>query len=401
MKKLVYIIILIVMLMCLTGCGLHSDEDNPTLDINENAAFDGNLDNTDKSLNDEDSFIFTWMTYNELKVTDSLSKKGEYESYIEGLFTRMKEIGVTDCFVQVRPFADAVYESALFPTSIYAENAEDFDPFETVMSVAQKYEIGVHAWINPYRISSGELSEDSVYYEKYKDEIISLSSGTYFNPASLKAQNLILSGIEEILGKYNVKGIHIDDYFYPETIENEDEKQYDLYKNNGGIKSLGDWRRENVSSLVSAMYLKVKSFGEDKIFSVSPCGNIEKNYSQLYADVYSWCRGGYCDMVLPQIYFGFGNDTLPFEKCLENWLAITDTGKVKLIPGLALYKCGKEDEFAGKGKSEWQENSDIISRQVKLIKEKECQGFALYSSTYINFSEIFTKKELNNLKSVL
>ena len=401
MKKLVYIIILIVMLMCLTGCGLHSDEDNPTLDINENAAFDGNLDNTDKSLNDEDSFIFTWMTYNELKVTDSLSKKGEYESYIEGLFTRMKEIGVTDCFVQVRPFADAVYESELFPRSIYAEKAEGFDPFETVMSVAQKYEIGVHAWINPYRISSGELSEDSVYYEKYKDEIISLSSGTYFNPASLKAQNLILSGIEEILGKYNVKGIHIDDYFYPETIENEDEKQYDLYKNNGGIKSLGDWRRENVSSLVSAMYLKVKSFGEDKIFSVSPCGNIEKNYSQLYADVYSWCRGGYCDMVLPQIYFGFGNDTLPFEKCLENWLAITDTGKVKLIPGLALYKCGKEDEFAGKGKSEWQENSDIISRQVKLIKEKECQGFALYSSTYINFSEIFTKKELNNLKSVL
>ena len=62
MKKLVYIIILIVMLMCLTGCGLHSDEDNPTLDINENAAFDGNLDNTDKSLNDEDSFIFTWIT---------------------------------------------------------------------------------------------------------------------------------------------------------------------------------------------------------------------------------------------------------------------------------------------------------------------------------------------------
>lgn len=106
-------------------------------------------------------------------------------------------------------------------------------------------------------------------------------------------------------------------------------------------------------------------------------------------------------MVLPQIYFGFDNETLPFEKCLENWLDITDTEKVKLIPGLALYKCGKEDEFAGKGKSEWQENSDIISRQVKLLKGKGCKGFAVYSSTYINFSETFTKKELNNLKSVL
>lgn len=401
MKRLICIILLIMILLCFAGCGIHSSEDNPTLDIHENAAYDGKLDNTTKAMSDDDSFIFTWLTYAELSVTESLKEKSVYESYIDRLFKNMKEIDVTDCFVQVRPFADAVYESEFFPTSIYAEKAENFDPFEIIISVADKYNISVHAWINPYRISSGKLSEDSVYYEEYKDDIMNLSTGTYFNPASLKAQKLILSGVGELMRKYDIKGIHIDDYFYPEAIDNEDKKQYDKYKKDGGKKNLGDWRRENVNSLISAIYLKVKSFGEDKVFSVSPCGNIEKNYSQLYADVNSWCKGGYCDIVLPQIYFGFENESLPFKKCLEDWLRITDSEKVALIPGLALYKCGKEDEFAGTGKDEWQENSNVILRQVKIIKEKRCQGFALYSASYINFSETFTKKELNNLKSVL
>ena len=106
-------------------------------------------------------------------------------------------------------------------------------------------------------------------------------------------------------------------------------------------------------------------------------------------------------MILPHIYFGFENSALPFEACLDRWLSITDKSKVKLIPGLALYKCGKEDIFAGNGKTEWQNNSDIIKRQVISLREKGCQGFALYSSSYINFSETFSAKELNNLKSVL
>ncbi len=402
MKKLMYItMLLLLLLLCFVGCGIHSDQDNPTLDIHENAAFDGKLDNTNGAIVDEDSFIFTWLTYSELNVTENRKEKAVYENYISSLFDNMKKIGVTDCFVQVRPFADAICESELFPRSVYAEKAVDFDPFELIIDVAEKYRIGVHAWINPYRISTGALSDDSVYSAEYTNEIIRLSTGVYFNPSSLKAQNLILSGVGEIFEKYDIKGIHIDDYFYPENIKNEDKKQYDKYKNQGGKKSLDDWRRENVNGLVSAIYLKVKAFGEDKIFSISPCGRIGKNFTQLYADVYSWCKGGYCDIILPQIYFGFENGAIPFKKCFEEWIAITDSNKVKLMPGLALYKCGRKDEFAGKGKYEWQENTDIILRQVQLIKEKQCQGFALYSSSYINFSETFTKKELNNLKSVL
>lgn len=401
MKKYICIILIILFLLCLGACGLHSDEDNPTLDIHEDAAYDGKLDNTTKAISDEDSFIFTWMTYSELRVTPENKKEDDYKRYIEKYFVNMKEAGVTDCFVQVRPFADSMYPSDIFPLSAYAENAENFDVFSAVIEVAEEYGVRIHAWINPYRISSDPDFEIQESFKILESSIIRLSTGVYFNPASLEAQKLILSGVEEILTKYNVSGIHTDDYFYPENIDGEDSKQYSQYKKQGGKKELSQWRRENVNSLISALYLKVKTFGEDKIFSVSPCGNISKNYSQLYADVYSWCKGGYCDIIVPQIYFGFENSALPFEDCLKEWREITDESHVALIPGLALYKSGKEDVFAGDGKDEWQTNSDIISRQVGCIRDMDCPGFALYSSSYINFSETFTAEELNNLKSML
>lgn len=401
MKKLICVIISLLIMMCLTGCGLHSDDDNPTLDIHENAAYDGKLEDTTKAISDEDSFIFTWLTYSELRVTPELKNESDYKSYISDYFINMKEIGVTDCFVHIRPFADSMYPSEAFPLSVYSENAADFDPFGVIIEAADEYDIKIHAWINPYRISNDPEYDISDNYESYENDIIRLSSGVYFNPASLKIQELILRGVEEVLIKYDIAGIHIDDYFYPADIKDEDKTEYDEYKKQGGKKTLSQWRRENVNSLVSAMYLKVRAFGEDKIFSISPGGNIQKNYNQLYADVSTWCKGGYCHMIIPQIYFGFENETLPFEECLESWLEITDKSETILIPALALYKSGKEDIFAGSGKIEWQKNSDIISRQVNLIKDKALRGFALYSASYINFSETFTSEELNNLKSVL
>ena len=392
MKKLICVILVILISLLFTGCVLHTDDDNPKLDIHENAAYEGSIYDDD-SAGDEDSFIFTWITYGEVAVTDTLRDKTAYEKYMGGLFENMKRAGITDCFVQVRPFADAIYPSELFPESIYAEKAEGFDPFGVIISVAEEHDIGIHAWINPYRISSKKLSEDSTYYqwyEDYRDDIIEVDSGVYFNPCSLKVQALILAGVDEIMREYPVKGIHIDDYFYPIDFGESDKAQYEFYRKNGGSMDISQWRRENVNALVSAIYLKVKAYGEDKIFSVSPSGNIEKNYSQLYADVDLWCKGGYCDMVLPQIYFGFENDALPFEECLEAWLSVTDRKNVTLIPGLALYKRGKVDEFAGSGKDEWTEKDDVVSRQIEAIRNKKLHGVALYSSSYINFSETFS-----------
>ena len=126
------VIALVGICFLLTGCALHDDDDNPILDIHENAAYEGKFyDNNDSD--DEDSFLFTWMTYSEIRVTDDLKTKTAYEKYIGGLFENMKRIGVTDAFVQVRPFADSMYPSEYFPLSIYAGKADSFDPFSVIV----------------------------------------------------------------------------------------------------------------------------------------------------------------------------------------------------------------------------------------------------------------------------
>lgn len=363
---------------------------------------------------EEELFIGSWLSFMELCVTPERDTKEEYSEYIDNIFDNMKEVGVTDVFVQVRPFADAFYNSDLFPSSSYiaCEQGEElpFDVLSVVTEKGKEKDISIHAWINPYRVSSksdiSALCEENYacqwYEEDESDHVVMTEKGIYFNPASEKVRKLIVDGAKELMENYDIKGIHIDDYFYFENCGNFDSEQYGRYTEGGGDLDVSSWRRENINTLLSSLYITVKSYGEDKIFSVSPSGKIDKCYNEDYADVYLWCESeGYCDMIIPQIYFGFENESMPFERCLSEWASLCEGKSTKLVIGLALYKAGQEDTFALSGKNEWIENSDIISRQAELVKEKNCYGFALYSGSYINFSEKILSEELNNLKSVL
>ncbi len=362
----------------------------------------------------ESLFSACWLSYMELSLVSGRNTKDSYTAYIDGLFDNIKSMGITDAFVHVRPFADAYYPSDYFPVSAYVSSEQGgelpFDVFGVIAERAKIKGIAVHAWINPYRVSHGNdikvLSEKNparlMYKEGTSEDVAVTEKGIYFNPSSEKVRKLIVDGARELMEKYDIKGIHIDDYFYFESCGDFDERQYSIYTSLGGKLDLASWRRENVSTLLACLYSAVKSFGQDKIFSVSPGGDIAKCFNENYADVYLWCREeGYCDMIIPQIYFGFQNEKLPFERCLEDWSALCTGSKVKLVAGLALYKAGQEDVYALSGKDEWIKNSDIIARQVKLIKEKDCFGYALYSASYIDFSENSFAEELNNLKTMV
>lgn len=392
MKRLITLFISIIFCFILCGCNLLTSTDSDNLEFNENAAYDSDiLDDND------DSFIFTYLSYMEISVNQE--SEAEYESKINALFKNMKKVCVTDCFVQVRPFADAMYSSEIFPKSKYCKKA-DFDVLELIIKTAQNYKINIHAWINPYRC--GDNASFFGFFED-NENVITTTSGVYFNPASLSVQSLIISGVKELMDNYSLKGIHIDDYFYPGDVDTADKVSFDYYKKAGGKLSLSAWRKENVNSLVKAIYLTVKSYGDDKIFSISPSGDIDKNINEIYADVKLWSsEEGYCDIILPQLYFGFDNEKLPFKETLSSWLEFSNKSKVKIVPVLALYKAGKEDKYAGeKGKDEWIENNDIIKRQVETMRKLNIDSFALYSASYINFSETFLSEELDNLKSVL
>lgn len=408
-KKLVSVLLIFAITFLFCACNSNSE-------INDETIYFGN-DNIGNDLNGNDGFLDiskefrgVWFSYLELKAAPKSSKK-EFSSYLEKRFEQLKELSVNCVFVQVRPFADAIYKSEIFPSSsCVVKNRGDrlpFDFLKVIIDIAKKFSLSVHAWINPYRILlKGENEEVLLKGGNEKTlsypDTVSVSEGLFFSPASTKAQKIVISGVREILENYDVDGIHIDDYFYPTTDEEIDKTQFEDYKKSGGTMSLSNWRRENVNALVRGIYTAVKECSNKKIFSISPAGNIEKNRNVYFADVERWgSEDGYCDVLIPQIYFGFENGHLPFESCAKQWRKIVTNKNVSLCAGLALYKVGKEDLNAGSGKDEWKNENDIISRQVEFLRGENYAGFCLYSLQFVNFNEKLLANELKSLKDVI
>lgn len=352
-----------------------------------------------------------WLTYSEIGTFVKNKSEAEYKESVENIFTNLKENKINTVFYQCRAFCDSFYHSEIFPVSKYIKQENksiDFDPFEIFLEAGEKHRIKIHCWVNPYRVSYDNAFENlpknspaRMLYNGNKNALIICDKGIFLNPAVPESRKLVFDGIRELLEKYKVDGIHFDDYFYPESDEINDSALYEKYKKSGGALTLSQWRCENVSALISGVYALVKSYDQALVFSVSPAADIEKCKSSFYADVEKWCReDGYADYIIPQIYFGFENEKMPFKAVVGKWQKLAEKGSVKLVCGLAAYKCGSPDENAGSGKNEWQENVNILSQQFEQISGSQTwQGFSLFSYSYCfgeNVNE-FSKKEIKNL----
>lgn len=357
-----------------------------------------------------------WLTYSEIDGLVKGKSESEYTKDINKLFETLANSKINTVFYQVRAFCDALYESDIFPVSKYAPSLQkdelQYDPFLIFCKTAKEFSVDVHAWINPFRVSYSNktalLPSDSpalALFKKDKTSLIICDKGIYLNPSNESTRSLVLKGVKELVEHYDINGVHFDDYFYPECENIGDEKQYTAYKKSGGMLSVAEWRRENVSALMGSVYSLVKSSNAELLFGVSPAANIEKCRDIYFADVEKWCTcDGFIDYVIPQIYFGFENANMPFETTVEKWQKLVDTEKVTLVCGLSVYKSGKKDENAGKGNNEWVENSDIIAREYEYLQNNgSWSGFSLFSYSYCfgeNITE-YSEKEIKHLVSML
>ena len=352
-----------------------------------------------------------WVAYYELQefIKDDES---DFENEIEKRFSQLKDMGFNTITVQVRPCADAFYKSAYFPSSKYCFGKQGvdmpYDPLKIMCAVAEKQDLSLEAWINPYRVSQdndiNKLCDTNFAKKWYKNKskkrnVYVSKKAAYFNPASSDVNKLIVNGVKEIVENYSVSAIHFDDYFYPDTDKSIDNAEYQKYLKKGGKSSLSDWRRENVSNMIKSVYSAVKSVNKKVKFGISPASNIDNDYSSLYADVEKWSQdSGYIDYICPQIYFGFKNVKQPFMQTTKKW---TNTAKCDLYIGLPLYKCSKSDEYAAKNDesiiNEFKNNNDIIARQIRYIKNfDEIDGFYLFS-----YSCLFDKNCRNEVENLL
>ena len=347
-------------------------------------------------------------------INASNKTRAQYKTETDTMFSNIKNLGLNTAFVHLRAFSDAFYQSDIYPYSAFIAGKEGaslaFDPFEVILESAKKYGISVHGWINPFRVSTKKdinlLSAKNpakaiIDSGNANGEICILENGIYYNPSCTENHKRIIDGVREIITKYNIDGIHIDDYFYPSTEKSVDSTQYSQYKSNGGSLSLAQWRTANVNSFVSTLYSTVKSHNSNLIFSISPSAKFEENKNTLYADCGLWLANkGYADLIIPQIYFGFKHETLGFENLLGQWGRLQRNPSVKLACGIAAYKCATADNYAGKGKNEWIENSDILARQtISVRKNPNYCGFVLFS--YKDIIRAGCKTEIQNLKETI
>ena len=345
-----------------------------------------------------------------------LSLDGVDRQMIDEIMAKAKANGLNTVFFHVRPFGDALYRSDYYPWSHLVTGtqgvapADGFDPLAYAVEAAHREGLTLHAWLNPLRIMhpNGEyppaLSEDNPYTVWRNDGnpendgwVIDHGKGKYYNPAVPEVRELIVNGVREIVERYNVDGIHWDDYFYPAEDESfDDSASYAAYREQGGAMSLTEWRTDNINRLVRGVYSAVKAARSDCVFGISPAGNIE-NCLSVGADVIKWgSEAGYVDYLLPQIYWTNDHSVCPFEPTCRRWDGLVTNPDVRLYIGLALYKAGTDSD-----KGKWKKSDDIIMKQVQFTRngETKAAGFSLYSYAYLD-SEA-TTEEMKHLRSVL
>ncbi len=355
-----------------------------------------------------------WISYLEYSSAMTNKSSSEFRETIGEYFDNVCSIGINTVYVQARAFGDAYYKSELFPTGDRYNGTIGaklkYDPLEIMVEEAHSRGLSIHAWINPMRLMTDSqiktLSDDYIvkkwYNEKNGTYIVKSGDRWYLNPAYPEVEKLITDGITEIVSGYDVDGIQIDDYFYPTT-----DKSFDsaAYAESGTSKSLSEWRKDNINSMVKKMNRAVHKANPTALFGISPQGSIDNNYDELYADVKTWCSSSdYCDYILPQVYFGFENASLPYEKTIAEWSSMASSGNVQLVIGLAGYKIGQSDNYAGKnGKNEWINNSDMLARQISAAEKLANYGGTAifrYGSVFEPDSSVAKQvnAEISNLK---
>lgn len=337
--------------------------------------------------------------------TSGSSQRSEssFRSLMTTILNNCKDMGFNTVIVQVRPNGDSMYPSDYYTMSKYVVGSygkdATYDPFAIIIEMAHEINLSVQAWINPLRLMTstditkvstkykvGEWYNNSSYNGKY---VVLYSSYYYLNPAYEEVRNLIINGAKEICEKYNVDGVHMDDYFYPTTASSFDSAAFDAYS---GSLSLANWRRSNLNALVSGIYSAVKSVDKDILFGISPAGNMSTVYNSQYADVYTWCStSGYIDYICPQVYFGMLHSTQSVPTCTKGWSDIVTHSNVTLYVGLTLGKAvdgynGTVDTYAGttEAKYEWVNNRDVIKSSLEYIRDNfsKCTGIAFFCYQY-------------------
>ena len=319
------------------------------------------------------------------------------QQQLTAMLDRLHEIGINMVVFQVRPTADALYRSELEPWSSWLtgkqgqDNDLSYDPLEFVLREAHRRCMDVHVWINPYRVSLGFGSADladSHIFHKHRDWFFYYGKQWYFDPGLDQTRDFLCRVVADIVSRYDIDAIHMDDYFYPYPIKNKplpDEKTFAAHPR--GFTDIGDWRRNNVNLAIKQLHDTIKRLKPWVEFGISPFGiwrnkqNDERgsetgglqNYDELYADILLWLEQGWIDYVVPQLYWEIGKRVADY-KVLAPWWAEHTAGRNYYVGHSLL---GLQNPKAA---AAWRTPNEVC-RQLRLNRRiEQIQGSVYFSA---------------------
>ena len=296
------------------------------------------------------------------------------------------QVGINAIILQVRTESDALYNSKYEPWSAWLTGTQGknpgYDPLAFAIAEAHKRGIELHAWFNPFRASSSDANSKASNHitKTHQGSMMRAATQTYGNPAHDYIRQRAINVITDVVRRYDVDGVHMDDYFYPypkingsQVIEQfNDSRDYQAYRNTGGRLSVKDWRRANIDGFINQLYLSIKNTKRHVKFGISPFGiwrpgvpsSIKANidaYDHLAADSRKWLNNGWVDYMTPQLYWRIDDRDHSFTT-LAKWWAGENKQDRHLWPGVASSRIlSKEDRSRPASESIRQIN---VARQV-------------------------------------
>jgi uncharacterized lipoprotein YddW (UPF0748 family) len=357
----------------------------------------------------------------------------QQQAEIIRIVERARELNLNALILQVRTSADALYVSSLEPWSEYLTGTQGtppspiYDPLTMWIDEAHKRGIKIHAWFNPYRArhSAAKSPPARSHISNMTPAAVKSYGGfLWMDPGEPAAADQTLNVILDVVRRYDIDGVHMDDYFYPypvtaanvptsqdpaaqqtstrdqKEVDFPDEPSWQRYLAGGGKLARADWRRQNVNTLIERIHNGIKREKSHVLFGVSPFGLGRPDrrpagiagfsqYDKLYADVELWLQRGWMDYLAPQLYWPIDQPPQAFGVLLDYWLK-ENTAQRHVWPGLYTTRINNTERS-------WQPQE--IDRQIDLMRSRP--NAAANAGGHIHFSMIGLMENRKGINDVL
>ncbi|MEL4013728.1 glycoside hydrolase family 10 protein [Dryocola clanedunensis] len=338
----------------------------------------------------------------------------------------LKSLGINTVFFQVKPDGTALWASKILPWSdmMTGKIGEDpgYDPLKFMLDEAHKRGMKVHAWFNPYRVSTNtkpstvsELNrtlslDPASVFVLHRDWIRTASDRFVLDPGIPEARDWITSIVAEVVTNYPVDGVQFDDYFYAESAGSALNDSQTFIKYGKGYHSKADWRRHNTQQLIEQVSRTIKQLKPGVEFGVSPAGvwrNLSQDsagsdtrgaaaYDEAYADTRQWVQQGLLDYIAPQVYWPFSRKAARYDVLAKWWADVVKPTHTRLYIGVALYKVGEPSKM----EPDWTVGGGVpeLKKQLDLnASTPQISGTILFRENYLNQPQ--TRDAVNYLRS--